>query len=299
MGQTGQGTDSEDMTRTATATLTHPASPALTHTGLGALHRCATDGTLELLYQPEVDLASGAIVAMEALLRWHHPQLGMLAPPAFLDLAEASGDIVPIGTWALREAAAEAVRWQLLPGATRRLWVNVSPTQVAADDFVELVTDIVTEHALPPGALGLEMAESTVIGLGAAAGSLLGALRRAGVALAVDDFSSWYATLGAIQALPIDAVKLCHRYVRGVGEDVGIDGGGDSIVATVITQAHLRGLDVVAEGVETWGEAARLTELGCDRAHGWLFSSAQRADKARWLLDHGTGWRVPAPRPSS
>ena len=135
--------------------------------------------------------------------------------------------------------------------------------------------------------------------LGAEAQGLFTRLHAAGVVLAVDDFSTWYATLGAIEALPIDVVKLCQRYVRGVGEDVGIDGGGDSIVATVIAQAHARGLTVVAEGVETWGEAARLTELGCDRAHGWLFCSAQRADKAAWMLQHGTGWQgsgIPAPR---
>ncbi len=270
--------------------------PAVSATDLAALHRCASDGSLELLYQPEVDLATGAIVAMEALLRWHHPDRGVLTPASFLDLAEASGEIVPMGSWVLREAAAQARDWGTLAGPVRRVWVNVSAVQLQAPDLVELVAGVVAEFALPAGALGLELSEATVLGLGPAAAPLLARLRQAGVALAVDDFSSWYATLGAIQALPIDAVKLCHRYVRGVGEDVGTDGGGDSIVATVIAQAHARGLEVVAEGVQTWGEAARLTELGCDRAHGWLFSSAQRADKARWLLDHGTGWRLPAPR---
>jgi hypothetical protein len=132
------------------------------------------------------------------------------------------------------------------------------------------------------------------------AAPLLEELRSCGVALAVDDFSSFYSTLGAIEVLPIDAIKLGSRYVRGVGELVGPDGEGDPLVAAVIQQAHARGLYVVAEGVETWGEAARLTELGCDRAHGWLFASAQRADKARWLLEHGRGWQreggLPVPR---
>ena len=266
---------------------------------LAALHRAAADGSLELLYQPEIDLATGGIVAMEALLRWHHRDLGVLAPPAFLPLAEASGDIGPIGEWVLRTGAEEAARWSELPGRPRRLWINVSAAQLSSEGFVDLVAAVVAEHGLPHGALGLELEEACVLSFGDEAASLLGRLRGAGVALVIDDFSSWYATLGAIQELPIDAVKLCHRYVRGVGEDVGVDGGGDSIVAAVIAQAHARGLYVVAEGVETWGEAARLTELGCDRAHGYLFSSAQRADKARWLLQHGCGWQgdaVPSPR---
>lgn len=291
MGQAGHRVDTRCMTTTCTPD------------DLSALHRSAGDGSLELLYQPEVELATGSIVAMEGLLRWHHPARGLLGPAAFLELAETSGEITAIGEWVLRQGAADAARWSRLPGTQRRVWLNVSAAQLVSEGFVDLVAEVVADNDLPHGALGLELAESCVLQLGPTAAPLLAELHAAGVALAVDDFSSWYATLGAIEALPIDAVKLCHRYVRGVGEDVGIDGGGDSIVATVIDQAHLRGLQVVAEGVETWGEAARLTELGCDRAHGWLFASAQRADKATWMLQHGTGWQgtslpkaVPAPR---
>jgi EAL domain-containing protein (putative c-di-GMP-specific phosphodiesterase class I) len=103
----------------------------------------------------------------------------------------------------------------------------------------------------------------------------------------VDDFGTWYSTLGALDELPVDAVKLDQRYVRGVGGDLD----DDTIVASVISLAHARGLYVVAEGVESWAESARLIELGCDRAHGFLFASPQRADRARWLLQQGTGWR--------
>lgn len=269
---------------------------------LPALHRSVKDGSLELLFQPEIDLATGAIVAMEGLLRWHHEALGMLPPPAFLGLADVSGEIIPIGEWVLRAGAAEAQHWTTIPGPTRRLWLNISGAELVADGFVDLVAEVVSSHGLPDGALGLEVSETVVVGLGPTAAPLLRELGEAGVALAIDDFSSFYATLGAIEVLPVDAVKLAHRYVRGVGELVGPDGTGDPLVTAVIEQAHARGLYVVAEGVETWGEAARLTELGCDRAHGWLFQSAQRADKARWLLEHGKGWpprQLPTPRTES
>lgn len=283
--------------------MTVEAPAVVTLDSLPALHRSVQDGTLELLYQPEIDLRTGAIVAMEGLLRWHHETLGLLPPPAFLGLADASGDILSIGEWVLRAGAAEAALWAGMSGPPRRLWLNISSAELVADGFADLVAAVVAEFGLAAGALGLEVAESCVIGLGPTATPLLRDLRDAGVALAVDDFSSFYSTLGAIEVLPLDAIKLGHRYVRGVGELVGPDGEGDHMVAAVIEQAHGRGLHVVAEGVETWGEAARLTELGCDRAHGWLFQSAQRADKARWLLEHGKGWpprnTIPVPRSES
>ncbi len=251
-----------------------------------ALHRCATDGSLELLYQPEIDLQTGAIVAMEGLLRWHHGLNGVMAPLEFLDLAERSGEMGPIGAWVLEEGAAEAARWQR-EGQVRTLLLNVSASQLADPGFADAVRDVVERHALPAGALGIEVTEGAITMLGDRALPLLGALRDAGITLAVDDFGTWYSTLGALQELPIDAVKLDQRYVRGVGSDLA----DDTIVASVIGLAHARGLYVVAEGVESWAESARLTELGCDRAHGFLFASAQRADKARWMLAQGERWR--------
>ena len=274
---------------------------------LASLHRASTDGSLELLYQPEIDLDSGAIVAMEGLLRWHHGALGVLGPADFLDLAIRTGEISPIGEWVLRTGAAEVATWLDLRGPRRQLWLNVSAEQVRADGFDKLVHEVVTDNGLPHGALGLEITERACLELGRNAAPIFTALHAAGVVLAVDDFSSFYATLGAIEALPVDAVKLGHKYVRGVGDP----DHDDVLVASVIERAHARGMYVVAEGVEEWSEHARLIELGCDRAHGWLFASAQRADKARWLLAQGTGWRgvvvesdtqaevFPAPRPPS
>lgn len=261
-------------------------SRTLSAQDLVALHRCATDGTLELMYQPEVDLASGAIVAMEGLLRWHHGDLGVLLPSDFLDAAERTGDTTAIGDWVLASGAAEVAAWRHLRGGSRQLWLNVSYTQLRHPGFLDRVALEVEVHGLADGLLGLEISEATLRELGEDARPLLADLSDAGVALAIDDFTSWYSTLGAIEALPVSCVKLGQQHVRGIDERFG-----DPVAATVIDAAHARGLYVVAEGVETWGEAARLTELGCDRAHGWLFASAQRADKARWLLSQGTGWR--------
>lgn len=274
-----------------TPDMTSSRSSAASVDDLPALHRSVEDGSLELMYQPEVELDSGALVAMEGLLRWHHGDLGVLAPPAFLDLAERSGDMGPIGMWVLSEGAREAHRWQSLPGAQRRLWLNVSLTQVTSPTLALAVAHAIEENGLRPGALGLEVSESTVLHLGDNALPHLQALRDAGVAIAVDDFSTWFATLGVIAELPVDVVKLGQRYVRGIGEDVTGEEPVAAMVSTLVEQAHDHGMLVVAEGVETWAEAARLTELGCDRAHGYLFASPQRADRARWLLSRGAGWR--------
>ncbi|MCU1691987.1 MAG: hypothetical protein JWM64_1078 [Frankiales bacterium] len=242
------------------------------------------DGTLELLYQPEVELATGAIVAMEGLLRWHTQDLGVLAPPAFFSQAEQAGQMPAIGAWVLQTGAAEAAAWQGLRGGARQLRLNVTTSQLREPRFADLVSAVVAENRLPVGALGLEVSEQTLQDLGDDGLAVLMELRATGVALAVDD-TSFYATLAVIEHLPVDVVKLGQRYVRG------IDGRESGLVETLVERAHARGLVVVAEGVETWGEAVRLTELGCDRAHGWLYASAQRGDKARWLLEQGTGWR--------
>ena len=257
-----------------------------------ALHRSARDGSLELLYQPEIELASGTIVAMEGLLRWHHDG-EVVAPGEFLDLAESAGAGGAIGHWVLETGAEEVAAWQG-DGGRRQLWLNVSAGQAREAGFTAFVADLVVRHALPDGALGLELSETTLRALGADAEPLLTDLRAGGVALAVDDFASWYSVLGAMDLLPLSAVKLGQQHVRGVDQR-----GDEPIAAIVVRAAHERGLYVVAEGVETWAEASRLTDLGCDRAHGWVFASAQRADKARWLLSQGRGWRGSAVTPTT
>ncbi|HEX4655415.1 MAG TPA: EAL domain-containing protein [Mycobacteriales bacterium] len=265
-----------------------------------ALEHALADEALVLHFQPEVDLASGAVVGMEALLRWQHPQRGLLWPSDFLAVADGAGLLPDMGWWVLQRCASELESWRPLPttvdGARRQLWVNVAGSQLLQPGFVERVAGLVQDSALPPGALGLEVTEEALAFGSRTAPALLEALLGAGVALAVDDFGTWYSSLGTLDELPIEAVKLDQSFVRGVGTDLE----GDGIVSSVIELAHAHGVRVVAEGVESWSEGARLCELGCDRALGYLFSGPQRAEQARLMLAHGTGWegsgRVPAPR---
>ena len=262
---------------------------------VAAMRAALGDGQFVLHYQPEVDLASGEVVAMEALLRWQHPDRGLLWPGEFLPAAEASGFIVEMGAWVVAECVREAALWQRLPSARRaggkQLWVNVSAAELASPGFVDTVAALIQEVRLPDGILGFEVRET---GLGAdlaTVGGVLDDLKKAGVMVALDDFGTWYSALSHLDELPLDAVKLDQRFVRGVGLDLE----DDAIVASVIKLAHAHGLEVVAEGVESWSEGARLCELGCDRAHGYLFAGPQLPERARWLLSRGVGWRAPEP----
>jgi EAL domain-containing protein (putative c-di-GMP-specific phosphodiesterase class I) len=255
-----------------------------------ALTRALDDDALVLHYQPEVDLASGAVVGMEALLRWQHPQRGLLWPADFLAVADGAGLMPQLGWWVLERCAAELETWRPLPPTAegaRQLWVNVAGSQLLEPTFVERLAKLVNDCALPAGVLGIEVTEEALATGSRAAPALLQMLREAGVALAVDDFGTWYSSLATLGELPIEAVKLDRSFVRGVGSDLE----NDSIVSSVIELAHAHGVRVVAEGVESWSEGARLCELGCDRALGYLFSGPQRPDQARLMLAHGTGWQ--------
>jgi diguanylate cyclase len=267
-----------------------------------ALTRALDDDALVLHFQPEVDLASGAVVGMEALLRWQHPHRGLLWPGDFLAVADGAGLMPALGWWVLEKCVAELESWRPLPptvdGVRRQMWVNVAGSQLLEPTFVERVGKLISDAALPPGMLGLEVTEEALSTGSRAANELMASLREAGVALAIDDFGTWYSSLGTLGELPIEAVKLDQSFVRGVGSDLE----NDSIVSSVIELAHAHGVRVVAEGVESWSEGARLCELGCDRALGYLFSGPQRAEQARLMLAHGTGWqgapKLPTPRTS-
>jgi EAL domain-containing protein (putative c-di-GMP-specific phosphodiesterase class I) len=261
-----------------------------------ALSRAVADDALVVHFQPEVDLSSGGVMGMEALLRWQHPERGLLWPGDFLAVADRAGLLPGLDWEVLRRCARELASWRPLPGnadgTPRQLWVNVSAALLLQADFPERVANLVSGTGLAPGTLGLEVTEETLASGSLHAPALLAELKAAGAALAIDDFGSWYSTLGTLGELPIDAVKLDQPYVRGVGYDLE----NDTIVSSVIALAHAHGVRVIAEGVESWIEGARLCELGCDRALGYLFSGPQRAEHARVMLAHGAGWSTPQQR---
>ena len=260
---------------------------------VAAMREALDSGQFVLHYQPEVDLASGEVVGMEALLRWQHPDRGLLWPGEFLPAAEASGFIVDLGKWVVEECVREAALWQRLPSARRaggkQLWVNVSAAELASPGFADHVVSKIQAVRLPHGVLGLEVRETALDADLAGIEHTLETLKAAGVMVALDDFGTWYSALSHLDELPLDAVKLDQRFVRGVGLDLE----DDAIVASVIRLAHAHGLLVVAEGVESWSEGARLCELECDRAHGYLFAGPQLSERARWLLSRGVGWKAP------
>jgi diguanylate cyclase (GGDEF)-like protein/PAS domain S-box-containing protein len=230
-----------------------------------ALRRAVEREELRIHLQPEIAVDGGAIVGFEALVRWEHPERGLLSPAEFIPLAEETGLIIAIGEWVLRHTCAEAALWE--PGGLG-ISVNVSARQLAHGDFVEVVRRTLQETGLPPEALCLELTESAVIESGAATLATLNGLKGLGVKLAIDDFGTGWSSLGHLRRFPIDVVKLDRSFVSGLGtapQDA-------SIAAAIISLAHALGLSTVAEGIETDEQLAVLASLGCDLGQGYLFA---------------------------
>jgi diguanylate cyclase (GGDEF)-like protein/PAS domain S-box-containing protein len=247
----------------------------------GGLRGAIERDELRLLYQPQVEIASGQIVGAEALLRWEHPERGLVVPPVFIPIAEQTGLIVPIGTWVLREACAQAATWAASTGRRLSVAVNVSPRQLAEDDFPAIVAEALADHDLPPDLLCLEITESAVMADPDAAADVLARLKALGVHLAIDDFGTGYSSLGQLKALlPVDTIKIDKSFVDGI-----TSGGEDrAIIDAVLRLASGLGLAALAEGVETSEQARELLDLGCALSQGYHFARPQRpADFERML----------------
>jgi diguanylate cyclase (GGDEF)-like protein/PAS domain S-box-containing protein len=245
-----------------------------------ALRRALERGELVLHYQPEVDIASGAICGFEALVRWEHPTRGLLAPGAFIPLAEETGLIVPIGEWVLREACTEATHWAGLSDEPLTLSVNLSARQLAQHDLVSMVRRAVAETGIDPSTLCLEITESAVMESGSATTAQLRALKSLGVSLAIDDFGTGFSSLAHLRRFPVDVLKIDGTFVAGLGHEPQ----DASIAAAVISLAHALGLETVAEGIETDEQLTILRQLGCDLGQGYLFARAAPAAEAVRLL---------------
>ncbi len=220
---------------------------------------------LRVHYQPKIDVASGCIVGVEALLRWQHPKLGMLRPDRFIPLAEETGLIVPIGLWTLRAACAAARSWHD-QGMPLQVAVNLSARQFHFGRLVDDVADVLAATGLDAGGLELEITESTVMQNPEQAVVLMDGLRRLGVRLTMDDFGVGYSSIGHLKRFPVDSLKLDRTFVR----DLPNDADDVAITRAVIAMAHALGITVIAEGVERREQLELLGKEGCDQFQGYL-----------------------------
>jgi diguanylate cyclase (GGDEF)-like protein/PAS domain S-box-containing protein len=233
-----------------------------------ALHR----EELVLHYQPVLSLPDLRITGVEALVRWEHPERGLLLPGEFVPLAEETGQILELGDWVLAEACRQAAAWCGELGADRTLEVavNLSTKQLSQPNLAKRVAALLERHRLPPAqvSLCLEITESLMLEDPMVTGGLLGDLARLGVRLAIDDFGTGYSSLAYLRRFPVHTLKVDRSFVSGLG----VDADSRAVVAAIIELAHALGLEVVAEGVEEQEQLDALVDLGCDRAQGFLFA---------------------------
>ena len=240
------------------------------------LHEAFARGDLALAYQPLIDTRRRDIVGFEALLRWHHPVEGAIPPSDFVPLAEETGLIGPIGAWVLRQACAEASRWE----GNLRVAVNLSPVQFRDPGLVAMVREALTLSGLAPQRLELEVTESVLLAASEANVATLHALRDLGVRIAMDDFGTGYSSLSYLQKFPFDTIKIDRSFVARLGEDAH----STAIVRAVIGLGASLGIVTVAEGVETENQWALLRAEGCGEVQGYLFGRPLPAAEARHLI---------------
>jgi diguanylate cyclase (GGDEF)-like protein len=244
------------------------------------LRRAVDAGQLVLHYQPLVELETGAITGVEALLRWMHPERGMIPPNDFIPLAEETGQIHAIGRWVLHEACAQAVEWHAEHGPFQ-LSVNLSSMQLRQASLVREVEDALSRSGMDPGLLTLEITETVLMDATASNVERLAALKRLGTRLAVDDFGTGYSSLQYLRRFPIDWLKIAKPFVDGVdrsSEEAGL-------AQAIIDLAASLHLGVVAEGIESSRQSAKLIELGCSHGQGFFFSPPLPAEEIATALD--------------
>jgi diguanylate cyclase (GGDEF)-like protein/PAS domain S-box-containing protein len=239
-----------------------------------ALHRAVERREFRVVYQPLVALDDRRCVGAEALVRWQHPTRGLLAPGEFVDLAEESGLIVPVGAWVLEEACRQAAEWQAAGDiGDFVVSVNLSARQLAHANTPADIAAALNTSGIDPARLSLEITESVLMDDAESTMSVIAALRDLGVGFSIDDFGTGYSSLGYLKRFPVDSVKVDRSFVSGLGSNPE----DSAIVAAVVSLGHALGLTVVAEGVETERQLAELVALGCDTAQGFYFAEPQAA----------------------
>jgi diguanylate cyclase (GGDEF)-like protein len=232
-----------------------------------SMRRAIENEEFIVYYQPVLNLASGEVVGSEALVRWQHPELGLLPPGKFIGLAEDTGLILDIGDFVMRAACASTRAWQDRGFGRLRIAVNISARHFQQEDFPERLVEILGETRLDPTCLELELTETSIMENTESAAKLLGRIRKLGVTVAIDDFGTGYSSLSYLKNLPIDTVKLDRSFVMGATTDPD----DAALVMAIVTLAHNLRLRVIAEGVETEEQLGFLRLLRCDEAQGYLF----------------------------
>jgi len=250
-----------------------------------SLRNALKNEELVVYYQPRIDIESREIIGMEALVRWIHPQFGLVSPGQFIPLAEETGLIVPIGDWILREACRQNAEWRAAGLPRVRVSVNLSPIQFTRPDLHESVVDALSCAGLDADGLELEVTESLLMNDPAETASVLGRLQSEGIHISIDDFGTGYSSLSYLKRFPINALKIDRSFVT----DVTSNPDDAAIATAIILMGHSLKLTVVAEGVETENQLEFLKVLQCNEVQGYLFSPPVPADRARDLLAKQVG----------
>lgn len=250
-----------------------------------ALRRAIERDEMEVYYQPQLDFASGRFIGAEALLRWHHPEHGLVPPDKFIPLAEESGIITDIGEWVLRNACQQAFVWSQQFSCFKRLAVNLSGVQVQRGDVVDTIGEILKQTGLPAEMLELEITESVLMQYPEVATETLGGLRELGIELAIDDFGTGYSSLSYLKRFPLQILKIDRSFIMGIPSDAN----DTEITRAVIAMAKSLHLTIIAEGVENDEQEQFLIREGCDIGQGYYYSQAISADEFSRLMAEKTG----------
>lgn len=238
---------------------------------------------LEVYYQPQVNVSTGQLVSLEALLRWHHPDMGLVSPARFIDIAEHTGLIIPIGAWVLETACRQQMVWQEAGYAPERVAVNVSTVQFSHPDFFDTVTLALHKSGLPAQSLELEITEGALMKNMTSAVATLQKLRDLGVQLAIDDFGVGYSSLGYLQKLPVHTLKIDKSFMPSL-DDMSELRKGTMMIGAIIGLAHGLGKTVIAEGVDNELHLEYLRQLGCELAQGYYFGEPLPVQETRAAL---------------
>jgi EAL domain-containing protein (putative c-di-GMP-specific phosphodiesterase class I) len=253
------------------------------------LRRAVERNEFILHYQPIVDLGTGAIVAVEALARWQHPDAGLLSPHFFIPLAEQTGLILPLGLMLVEEACRAAAAWHRLGSGAQAplLNANLSPRHLQQADLVERIESILRRTSLAPANLQLELTESVMILDAAKATATLRSLKDLGIRIAIDDFGAGYSSLARLQSFEVDTLKIDQSFISAIG----LGGGSWKIVQAIISLSHALGMTTIAEGIETVDQLEQVRAAGCDLGQGYYFYQPIPQEELELLLRSAGGRR--------